>query len=404
MSDVDDGIGELLAQSEALGAVGRYDAAAERAGEAARRDPQDPRAYWAWASALHGGGHFADAARMADESIRLAPESAQGFRLRSIALSSLARSLPKGEREQVGADAAQSAREAVRLEPHSANSQLALAGALSLTGDLPDADRAMQEVFRLAPNSAASWVTASVVAIRAKNWDAAISASRRALEIDPDNYAALNNLGVALRASGKRREGTRVLADAARANPDGRLARQNLSHAGLRTVRVAILILLLPLGFLTHSGVLLYLVFAIGSNVVISKNPELALRLERVGAPVALFLAGKRRGSRAEAPSDGPSGRPPAAPTEQTWSAMDGHQMHAISNSLLIFGAVAAWSVALMMVIVLVRPGSSKPGVAIAFVVCAALGGLAVWTVRRRKQKGRAWARALVAEKGPTVP
>ena len=404
MSDPDDGIAELLAQSEALAAVGRYDAAAERAADAARRDPRDPLAYRVRARALHGGGHFAEAARMADESIRLAPESAEGFYLRSIALSSLAKSLPKGERGPLGAEAVASAREAVRLEPHAANSQLALAGALSLTGDFPDADRAMQELFRLAPNSTASWVTASVVAIRAKNWDAAITASRRALEIDPENYAALNNLGVALRASGKRREGTRVLADAARSNPDDRLARQNLSRAGLRTVRLAIMILLIPLGFLTHSGVLLYFVFAIGSNVAISKNPELALRLERVGAPVALFLAGKSRRSRSRVASERPPDRPPDATTEQTWSALDGHRMHALSNSLLIFGAVAAWSVALMMAIVLIRPGSSKLGVAIALVACAGVGGLAVWTVRRRKQKGKAWARALAAGKAPTIP
>ena len=152
MPGSDDGVGTLLAQSDALCAVKRYGAAAERAGDAARKDPNDPRAYWAWARALHGNGQFADAARMADESIRLAPESAQGFRLRSIALSSLARSLPKDARGQLGDWAVGSAREAVRLAPHDANSHLALAGALTLTDGIPDADRAIQDVIRLAPN------------------------------------------------------------------------------------------------------------------------------------------------------------------------------------------------------------------------------------------------------------
>ena len=208
--------------------------------------PGDPRAYWAWARALHGQGQYAEAIRMADESIRLAPESAHGFRLRSISLSSLARTLPQGERSQLGWEAVGSASEAARLAPHDPNSHLALAQGLALTGDLRQADQAVQEVLRLAPKSAASWVTASLVALAAKNWNAAISASRRALEIEPENYAALNNLGVALRASGHSREGTRVLAEAARANPNARTARQNLSRAGLNIVRVVILILFTP--------------------------------------------------------------------------------------------------------------------------------------------------------------
>ena len=207
-----------------------------------------------------------------------------------------------------------SARQAVRLAPHDPNTHLALAGALTLVGDVPGADRAVHEVVRLAPNSAATWVTASVVAISAKNWEAAISASRRALEIEPENHAALNNLGISLRASGHGREGTRVLAEAARANPDAILPRQNLSRAGLRIVRVAILILLLPLLLITHVGLFGFMVLAVGSNLVISRNPGLALRLERIGAPVALFFAGKSRGSRLRQPgNDGvPHRRRPA--------------------------------------------------------------------------------------------
>ena len=395
--DAEDGIEALLAQSESLFAVKRYGAAAERAGAATRLDPNDPRGYWAWARALHGDGRFAESARMADQSIRLAPEWAQGFCLRSIALSALARSLPKGERGHLGEESVDSARQAVRLAPFDANSHLALAGALALTGQIPEADRAVHEVLRLAPNSTASWVMASLVAISAKNWDAAISASRNALEIEPENFAALNNLGVALRARGRGREGTRVLAEAARANPDARLARQNLSRAGLNIVRVAILILLLPIGFLTHSGPVLYLAFAFGSNIAISRNPSLALRLERVGAPIALFFAGTSR--------DVPAPVPPARPTrgavtvadDRPWSAMDGHRMHTFGNPVLIFCAISAWSVALIVGMGLFLPGSQKVPLAIAFVVFTALGALPVWTVRLRREQARAWARDLEA-------
>jgi Flp pilus assembly protein TadD len=401
MSEMDDGVEELLAQAEALSAVKRYGAAAERASDAARRDPNDPRAYWAWARALMGEGQFAEAGRRAEESIRLAPESAHGFRLRANALSSLARSRPKGDRGDLGAEATTSAREAVRLAPYDPNCHLALANALAIVNDHLQANRAMQEAIRLAPNSAATWVTASLVAISARNWNAAISASRRALAIDPSNYAALNNLGVALRASGKGRQGTRVLAEAARTSPDSPLARQNLSRAGLNIVRFAILIVLLPLGFLVHAGVLLYLVFAVGSNIVISRSPGLALRLERVGAPIAMFFAGKSSEASTAVPS-GRRGRRAAATEDQAWSTMDGHGIHTLGIPVLIFCAIAAWSVALLLAVGLVLPGSDKLALAIGFAGFTALGALPAGTVIRRRRRTKAWARQWAAERQAT--
>ena len=68
---------------------------------------------------------------------------------------------------------------------------------------------------------------------------------------------------------------------------------RNLSRAGLNIVRVAILLLLIPIGFVAHVGLGLYVVFAIASNIVLSKNPQLVLRLERWGAPIALFFANR---------------------------------------------------------------------------------------------------------------
>jgi Flp pilus assembly protein TadD len=398
MPEMGDGIDALLAESDALSNVTRYAAAADRAKDAARQAPGDPRAYWAWARALCGNGQFAEAARMADESIRLAPGAALGFRLRSTALSSLARSLPKGERGPLGTDAVASARDAVRLAPGDPNGLLALAQALPLTGDISEADHVVQELLRLAPNSAASWVTASLVALAAKNWNAAISASRQALAIEPENYAALNNLGVALRASGKGREGTRVLAEAARSKPDSRTARQNLSRAGLNIMRVAILILLLPLLLITHVGLLGFLILSVGSNIVISRNPALALRLERVGAPVALLFAGKPRDVAAPGPGDGRKRhKQGSAQQDQPWSATAGHSMHTLGNPVLMFAAIAAWSVALVLLIGVVVPGSDKLGLAIGFVGFAALGALPAWVVRRRRQRDKAWANELAS-------
>jgi hypothetical protein len=77
--------------------------------------------------------------------------------------------------------------------------------------------------------------------------------------------------------------------------PDSPTARRNLSRAGLNVIRVVVLVLLIPIGFLAHVGLGLYVVFAIGSNIILVKNPSLVLRLERWGAPIALFFAKHRR-------------------------------------------------------------------------------------------------------------
>jgi tetratricopeptide (TPR) repeat protein len=327
---------------------------------------------------------------MADEVIRLAPESAIGFRLRGTALSTLARQSSAADRARLGREAVTSAREAVRLAPWDPNSHIGLAQALPLTGELRQADMAAQQAIRLAPNSAGTWVAASLVALGTKNWNAAITASRRALAIEPDNYAALNNLGVALRAAGRRREGTELLARAARADPDAPTARRNLSRAGLNVARLVILVVLIPIGFLAHVGLILYAVFAIGSNLLISKNPDLVLRLERWAAPVALLFA--KRSDDAppdrdvvDAPSPGSSEA--EGDLDRTWSSFEGGG-HVIRTPVVVVGALAAWSIALIALIGLVVPGSGKPGIAAALVLFAAI---AVWptmvVVKRRRNR-----------------
>lgn len=390
MTDSGERVVSLLAEADALIRVRRYQAAAERAREASVLVPLDPRPFCEWSRALYGEGRLSEAAQMADEAIRLAPESAVGFRLRGTALSTLARQSSAADRARLGREAVASAREAVRLAPWDPNAHIGLAQALPLTGQLRQADDAAQQAIRLAPNSAATWVAASLVALGTKNWNAAITASRRALAIEPDNYAALNNLGVALRAAGKRREGTELLARAARADPDAPTARRNLSRAGLNVARVVILILLIPIGFLAHVGFILYVVFAIGSNLLISKNPDLVLRLERWAAPVALLFA-KR--SDDALPDREVAGDPPPdnsgaeGDLDRTWSSFGGRS-HVIGTPVVVLGAIAAWSVALVALIGLVVPGSGKLGIGVALVLSAAI---ATWPtivlVRRRRDR-----------------
>jgi tetratricopeptide (TPR) repeat protein len=323
----DDRVSSLVAEADALIAVKRFADASARAQAAIGLAPEDPRPYCELSRALHGEGRYGDAAAMAAEAIRLAPDQPRGFLLRSMALRSIAGQSVRSRRSAIGLEAVASAREIVRLAPWDASGFIALAQSLPLTGAIEEADRAIQQAIRLAPESASTWAAASRVALAAKNWNAAIAAGRRSLAIDPNNYAALNNLGVALRSSGKGREGTEVLARAARVQPDSPTARRNLSRAGLNVMRVVILIVLIPIGFLAHVGLGLYLLFAIGSNVILGKNPSLVLRLERWGAPIALFFAKHARhqtSSYGEGPIDQSASLFESGAADGSWSAIKG--------------------------------------------------------------------------------
>ena len=195
----------------------------------------------------------------------------------------------------MGHEAVASAREAVRLAPWDPNAHIGLAQALPLIGDLRQADKADHKTpSGWLPTVPPPGSPASLVALGTKNWNAAITASRKALAIEPDNYAALNNLGVALRAAGKRREGTQASGPSG-ACRSGRTHRPPEPFAGRAEHGRgwSILILLIPIGFLAHVGFILYVVFAIGSNLLISRNPDLVLRLERWAAPMALLFANR---------------------------------------------------------------------------------------------------------------
>ena len=350
--------------------------------------PLDFRPYCEWSRALYGEERFGDAAEMADEAIRLAPDSPLGFRLRATALSTLARQSSGADRSRIGNEAVTSAREAVRITPWDPNGHIALAQALPLTGANAEATVVVQEAIRLAPNSASTWVAASLVALGAKNWSAAADASRRALAIDPDNYAALNNLGVALRASGRKREGTDVLARAARVDPDAPTARRNLSRAGMNVTRIAIMVLLAPIAFFAPGGVVLYVAFAVGSNVAISRSPALALRLERWMAPVALRFAksadlggGQPSGDRRRRRNSAAAGE---GDLDRPWTVADGR--HTIGTPVVRFAAVAVWALVLVALVGLAVAGSGTVGLAVAVGV---LIGVAAWPtsvlVRRRR-------------------
>ena len=383
MSSAEDPTGSLVSMAEALLDVGRYDEAATRARDAIAGAPEDPRPYRTLSRALYGADENQEAADVAREAIRLAPEDGAGYRLCSRALTVLAQESGGNARAVMAGEAVDCGKAAVRLAPSDPNSHLVLAEALCLIQAFDAANKEVQQVIRLAPNSEVTWVSASLVAIRQRNWSAAIDACERALAIEPNSYAALNNLGVALRASGRQGEGTRVLAQAARVDPNSLTARRNLSRAGIRIARIAVLVVLIPIGFVTNLGLLLYFVFAIGSNVLISARPDLVLRLERWTAPIALAWA-RRPGpkyARLGVDARDPVGK---ASGGGAWSSAG--PAHRVRSSLLALLAGALWLVTLIALVVLAAvPGWGRLVAAAGALVVA---GAALWPtmilVRRR--------------------
>jgi hypothetical protein len=219
--------------------------------------------------------------------------------------------------------------------------------------------------------------------MRAQHWEAAITACRRALALDANNYAALNNLGVALRASGRGAEGSRVLARAAQVSPDDTMARQNLSRAGIRAARITVMIVLIPVGFLTHLGFLLYGAFAVATNILISKRPDLVLRLERWAVPIALFVARRPRGL-ARTSSARSSSVEDEIRADRTWSAVEGKWQ--LRPWVILLGAMTSGTVAVVLaVLTAAAPGWDKLAVATGAVISAAVTiWLATVFVRRR--------------------
>ncbi len=374
-----------------LNSLGRFDDATAMARSAVARDSQNPFLYCELAQALIGLERFGEARSVAEQAMALAPTLPKAVNLQCSAIIGQARQSPKSERASLARDAVAAASEGRRLVPYDVNGYLNMAQAQSLAGNPVEANEAVQEAIRLAPNSAAVWVIASVVALSAKNSFAAIAACRKALSIDPQNYAALNNLGVALQAAGRKREGNAVLARAAGIQPGSSTARRNLSRTGFNIVRWSILIVLIPLGLVAHVGLLLYLVVGIGSNVYLARHPDVITRVERWAAPLALrFSKEPRLPSIPSSATTPPTGVTRRRRSEPTWSAL---RRGSRVSSQVIGVLTAALVVTAIFILIdsYVNHTMSYVDMGV-FVMCVALFAYAMVSVvrrRRRREYGR---------------
>lgn len=167
-----------------LNKIGDHERALPFAERAVREDPSDANNWCNLSWAFNGLGRRAEALDAADEALGLNPESEWGYRARAEALRHLGRR----------SEALASARKAVSLAPDKHLPWQQLAAMAKVLGYPDEARRAAKRAVQLGPNVATAWIGLSFVCLDS-DWEEGANAAQRALELEPENHIALNNLG-----------------------------------------------------------------------------------------------------------------------------------------------------------------------------------------------------------------
>lgn len=211
----------LMQRADALMDLGRSEEAAALLRRALASDPDNPYTYVRLASALLEADAAQDALEASEAAIRQAPDLEAGHRLRAISLLELGR-------KRLALDAAQ---EAVRLDPEFPYTLYTLVRAQVANRKRRDAKKTAERARSIAPDDPDSHHMMGLVALEAHRWKEAEEHYRKALSIAPDHAVSINNLGVALRGQGRHKEAVELFTAAAKADPRGPEARENLMSA-----------------------------------------------------------------------------------------------------------------------------------------------------------------------------
>lgn len=225
------------------------------------------------------------------------------------------------------------------------------------------------------------WVSASLVALRAKNWLAAEKAARHALALDPDNYAATNNLGVALDRQGYWTLGAVAYLDAARTDPQSPTARANVEAIGFRYMATLAPLALLPLLIIAP----VFMAARIALTAWLLKRPRRLQPLaRRVGIRLATSKRQRRKFERHSARVQRLTKDPRA---KAAWTAI-GRRQWASNGVLGVVGfAFAGFGLATLALVVPSGAPGEKLGPAIFGVVLLAVGGAALWRLAIRRSR-----------------
>jgi Flp pilus assembly protein TadD len=332
----------MLESCDALIAVRKYEQALDIASKMVAAEPGNARVYTVAARALMELGRDEDAVRAASQAVALAPHWAYCHRVLSVALRKSAGNKGGSVRAE---NAVEVARESVRLSPRDPEGYVALAEACAATGRQGEADTAVRRALEMRPNSASCWVSASFVAVKARNWRAAESAARMALALEPGNRAAANNLGVALRGRGKRTLGAVAFLDAARIDPRSPQARDNLESLGFAYLNeltaLGLTVLLAPLLIFWP----LFVAVSVAVRRFLFRDRErLRPRARKLGIHVATRSRYRRRFDKQNARAQKLIA---AGSSPRQWSSLQGRQR--CSSVFLVLTAIPLGLIALLV-------------------------------------------------------
>lgn len=370
-------VAELVRTGQAWLDVRRYDQALDVATQALAREPSNAAAHVLASRALMMMERYPEAVVAARTAVGITPQWAYAYRILSLAMCKA----PGGSTRPAIDEAVQVASEAVRLAPGDAYNHMAVAEASALAARFGVADEAARRAIALAPASADVWATASYVALKTRNWFAAEIAARRALLLDPDHYAATNNLGAAMKGRGWRRLGAVAFLGAARIDPRRRNARENLEAIGFEYIeKVVAPTLLLPLALFWP----LYLVtrFMVVRHVVRSKPAWLRPLARRLGLRVATSDRARRLFDRHNQRIEEWMSRPDA---DAQWSALRTRQQMRTANTAAVI-AVCIFALGGFVVAAMVESaaGFHHANAVIAVAAAVVSGGFAAFALRRR--------------------
>ncbi len=219
-----DEVGATVERAVRLLSLGRADEAIRTLGPVVAAHPEQTRPSAVLAVALLQQQRAGEAADLLARVIAANPEAAEPHRLMSIALRLLRR-----PHEAVGA-----AYRAAVLDPHDVDHRVELAETYLATRQLAPAREAAQQAVAMAPESAASHLIMADVLFpefvkpRKADLVGAQWHVRRALELEPGNVYARNELARIMMADGRALEAAGVLSAAVGDDPDEQALHINL--------------------------------------------------------------------------------------------------------------------------------------------------------------------------------
>jgi protein O-GlcNAc transferase len=209
----------------ALQAVGRLDEAIESYRRALEGDPKYAPAYGNLGNTLREAGRHAEAVEAHARAVALRPRDAKSHFNYGLSLSALGR----------WAEAAAAHRRATSLDPK-VGDPAAFAAAMTegqeraAAGRPVDAAAAYRRAAGMRPDSPAVWHNLAVVLLDAGDPDSAIGAAERGLALSPDDVGTLSNRGGALKWTGRIAESIASYRRAVEVDPTNVRAHNNLAY------------------------------------------------------------------------------------------------------------------------------------------------------------------------------